>query len=309
MNFSQSFPPLSKERETGSRRTKSLCDIQLSPKIKFDVKKEGKINIRNPAFHLSVLSSGNFWASNSWGDLILFDKEGNVLKKITTNVVDAMGYHTTTIERKLLFTVAKTKTIFQVTSELTSSKIILCEEWEPGAIHSSCINGDMLVGMIKNKEFKVTRFSKEGKKLQVIQRDEKGNNLYKSINYITENINGDICTSDNTAHRVVGVTRSGQHRFFYFGLQSQSAFHPNGIRTDRLGHILVCNSYCSLFRNNSSVHLLDMDGQFLSLLLPPDQCPKKPRALFLDDQDSLMVGGEDSSTVIVYKYLQMKENN
>ncbi|XP_062611068.1 uncharacterized protein LOC134272909 [Saccostrea cucullata] len=311
INLSQSFPPLSKEREAESRRTMlPLCDILGAPKIKFDVKKEGMMNIRTPAYHLSGLSSGNFWASNSWGELILFDKKGNVLKKITTNVVDAMGYHTTTIEGKLFFTIAKSKAIFQVTSELTTSKIISCEEWEPGAIHSSHINGDILVGNNKNKEFKVTKFTKEGRKLQVIQRDEEGNNLYKSINYITENINGDICTSDYTAHSVVGVSRSGQHRFSYLGHKSQSEFHPNGIRTDKLGHILVCNSYCALLglRNYSSVHLLDIDGQFLSLLLSPDQCPEKPRALCLDDHDTLMVVGEDSATVTLYKYFQMKEN-
>ncbi|XP_062590256.1 uncharacterized protein LOC134251851 [Saccostrea cucullata] len=149
------------------------------------------------------------------------------------------------MEGKLLFTIAKRKAIFHVTSELTTSIIISCDEWEPGAIHSSHINGDILVGMNKNKELKVTRFSKEGRKLQVIQRDEEGINLYKSITYITENINGDICTSDYTAHSVVGVRRSGEHRFSYFGHQSQAGFHPYGICTDKLVHILVCNSYCS----------------------------------------------------------------
>ncbi|XP_062611062.1 uncharacterized protein LOC134272903 [Saccostrea cucullata] len=261
-NLSQTYSPLGKEREAKSRRTNSLCDITGAPSIQFDVKKEGKINICTLAFHLSVLSSGNFWASNSWGDLILFDKEGNVLKKITTNMVDAIGYHNITVEGELLFTLAESKGIFQVTGELTTSRIISCEEWEPGAIYSSLLNGDILVGMNKNKEFKVTRFSKEGTKLQVIQKDEKGNNLYKSITYITENINGDIYTSDYTAHSVVGVNRSGQHRFSYSGHKSQSEFHPNGICTDKLGHILVCNSYCSWFRNFSSVHLLDIDGHF-----------------------------------------------
>ncbi|XP_062590255.1 uncharacterized protein LOC134251850 [Saccostrea cucullata] len=302
MNPGQTFPPLSKAKEAESKRTKSLCDILVAPSIQFEVKEEGKINIRTLAYHLSVLSSGNFWASNSWGDLILFDKEGIVLKKIRNNAVDAIGYHSISMEGKLFFTIAKTKEICQVTSELTTSRVMSCEELEPGAIYSSHINGDILVGMNKNKEFKVTRFSKEGKKLQVIQRDEKGINLYKSIAYITENINGDVCTSDYTARSIVVVRRSGQHRFSYFGHQSQSGFHPNGICTDNLGHILVCNSYCHFFRNYSSVHLLDMTGQFLSLLIPSDQCPRKPRALCVDDQGTIMVGSEESSTVTLYKY-------
>ncbi|XP_061171084.1 uncharacterized protein LOC133180630 [Saccostrea echinata] len=306
MDFSQSFPPLIKKRE-GDSRTKSLCKIQAALSIKFDVKKERKINICTPAYHLSILSSGKFWASNSWGNLILFDMDGNVLKKISTNVVDVIGYHTVTMEGHLLFTTAKSKVICHVTSEM-NTRIISSEEWEPGAIYSSHINRDILVGMNKNKEFKVTRYSREGKKLQVTKNDDKGNNLYKSITYITENINGDICTTDYTAHRVVVVTRSGQHRFSYSGHQSQSGFHPYGICTDKLGHILVCNSYCPLLGNYSGVHLLDMDGQFLSLLLSPDQCPHKPRALCFDDQHTLMVGSEDSSTVTMYEYYQKEEN-
>ncbi|XP_061171088.1 uncharacterized protein LOC133180633 [Saccostrea echinata] len=309
MNSSENFPPMSKGKEGESKMTKSLCEIQVVHSIELDLKKLRQINVCTPANHLSLSSSGKFWGSNSSGNLILFDMEGNILKKISTNVLDVIGYHTVTTEGHLLFTNAKCKSIFRVNSEINTTRVISTDDWEPGAIHSSHINGDMLVGMNKNKKSNVTRYSKKGKKLQETQRGEEGDNLYKSITYITENINGDICTSDYTAHSVVVVTRSGQHRFIYSGHQSQSGFHPYGICTDKLGHILVCNSYCPLFgRNCPSVHLLDMDGQFLSLLLPPDQCPKKPRALCLDDQDTLMVGSEDSSTVTVYKYYQKKEN-
>ncbi|XP_061171085.1 uncharacterized protein LOC133180631 [Saccostrea echinata] len=309
MNFSQSLLTMSKEREEDRGMTKSLRKIKVVHSIKLDLKIKRKINICTPAYHLSFLSSGKFWASNSWGNLILFDMEGNVLKKISTNVVDVIGYHSVTVEGHLLFTTAKSKAICQVNCEMNTTRIISTEEWEPGAIYSSHINGDILVGMTKNKEFKVTRYSREGKKLQVTKNDDEGNNLYKSIAYITENINGDICTSDYTAHRVVVVTSSGQYRFSYSGHRSQSGFRPYGICTDFLGHILVCNGYCPLFgRNCSSVHQLDMDGQFLSLLLTSDQCPYKPRALCFDEKHTLIVGSEDSSTVTVYKYLQKTEN-
>ncbi|XP_062611065.1 uncharacterized protein LOC134272905 isoform X2 [Saccostrea cucullata] len=162
--------------------------------------------------------------------------------------------------------------------------------------------------MNKDKESNVTRYSKEWKKLQVIQRGDQGNNLYKSITYITENINGDICTSDSNANKVVVVTASGEYRFSYSGHHSQSGFRPTGVCKDKLGQILVCNIYSSLLRNYSSVHLLDMDGKFLSFLLIPGQCPNKPRAICIDGEHILMVGSEHSSTVTMYKYFQKDDN-
>lgn len=62
---------------------------------------------------------------------------------------------------------------------------------------------------------------------------------------------------------VVVVDRSGEHRFSYTGQGLD--FDPHGICTDVLGHILVCDYI------NYTVHLLDQDGKFLSLLLTSQQ--------------------------------------
>ena len=150
--------------------------------------------------------------------------------------------------------------------------------------------------MVKDKEAKVTRYSKTGKEIQNIQRDNQGQGLYSDPHYITENINGDICTSDIRNDKVVVVNKSGQHRFSYTGKRSE--FYPCGICTDVLGHILVCDSH------SNTVHLLNQDGGFLSVILSSQQGIQFPRGVCVDEENNLYVGQYLNNTVTVYKYLQ-----
>ena len=69
--------------------------------------------------------------------------------------------------------------------------------------------------------------------MQNLRRAYRGQELYDYQHYITDNTNGDICTSDYSNEVVVVVNKSGQ------GLR----FSPYWICTDALGHILVCDGY------------------------------------------------------------------
>ncbi|XP_062577457.1 uncharacterized protein LOC134239294 [Saccostrea cucullata] len=254
--------------------------------------------------HLSFLPPNKFWVSDRWGILFQFDMEGNILQEIPTGMSYIQGIHTVTTEGYLLYTDNSKNTVYRVTSDKSINKFIQTGSWEPGAIYFSPVNGHILLGMKRNRENKITRYNRDGRKLNDIQWDEEGQNIYQGIDYITENINGDICTSDLKACQVVMVTASGDYRFSYSGHHSQSGFHPYGVCTDVLGHMLVCNGYYSLKENCFSIHLLDINGQFLTLLLTPEQCPSSPCALCIDDKHNLWVGGLKSSTVFLYKYLQ-----
>nr|XP_011413169.2 uncharacterized protein LOC105317984 [Crassostrea gigas] len=241
--------------------------------------------------NVSLGKSGTVWGSDYHGNLVKTDLQGNQLQKIQTS--GGYGYHTVTQDGDLIYTDRKNKVINRITVDNTITEFIKTGNWEPISIHSSHINGDILVGMIKNREAKVTRYSKTGKELE---RDFKGQGLYGDPHYITENINGDICTSDLDKRAVVVVNKSGQHRFSYTGQGSE--FCPYGICTDILGHILVCDI------RSDTVYLLDQDGQFLSLLLTAQQGVKCPRGLCVDDKNNLHVGQWNTNTVTVYKYLQ-----
>ncbi|XP_052684907.1 protein PML-like isoform X2 [Crassostrea angulata] len=250
----------------------------------------------NRVCHISSGNSGRLWASDAIGNLVQTDLQGNPLQQKKTSG-GSEGYHTVTQDGDLIYTDRKNKVINRIKQDNTMTEFIKTGDWEPISIHSSHINGDILVGMIKDGEVKVTRYNKTGKEIQNIQRDNKGQELYSEPHYITENINGDICTSDYNKQAVVVVNKSGQHRFSYTG--QGSMFIPYGICTDLLGHIIVCNGY----PGNNSLHIIDQDGQFLSLLLTPQQ-GIRPFGVCVDDENNLHVGQFNTTKVTVYKYLQ-----
>nr|XP_022300958.1 uncharacterized protein LOC111109168 [Crassostrea virginica] len=246
--------------------------------------------------HVSMHKSGRFWVSDQSGNLVQTDLQGNLLQRIQTSGRIVGGYHTATQDGDLIYTELDKKVIYRITQDRKITEFIKTGGWTLLSIHSSRINGDILVGMFKGRETKVTRYNKTGKEIQNIQRDNQGQELYEYLNYITENINGDICTSDKHYEKVVVVNKSGQHRFSYTG--QGSPFCPWGICTDVLGHILVCDV------DSGTVHLLNQKGAFLSIILSSQQEIENPRGVCVDDENNLHVGQPNTNKVTVYKYLQ-----
>ncbi|XP_022308910.2 uncharacterized protein LOC111114741 [Crassostrea virginica] len=246
------------------------------------------------ACHVSVDKSVRLWVSDDEGSLVQTDLQGNLLQKIKTSG-GSDGYHTATQDGGLIYTDQVKKVINRITPDRRITEFIKTGDWEPLSLHSSHINGDILVGMIKDGRAKVTRYNKAGKEIQNIQRDNEGQELYSDPCYITENINGDICTSDCGKEAVVVVDKSGQHRFSYTGQGSR--FRPYGICTDVLGHIMVCDIV------SKNVHLLDEDGGYLSCILS-EQRIDIPRGVCVDEENNLYVGQLATNTVTVYKYLE-----
>uniref|UniRef100_K1QS17 Tripartite motif-containing protein 2 n=1 Tax=Magallana gigas TaxID=29159 RepID=K1QS17_MAGGI len=282
-----------------TRRDVEKSDVKPTLSLSSSVTKVREYTVPgvDSVYHISLGKSGRFWASDHLGNLVHTDLQGDQLQRIQTSGIYE-GYHTVTQDGDLIFTDRKNKVINRITQDNTIIEFIKTGDWEPLSIHSSQINGDILVGMGKGVKAKVTRYNKTGKEIQNIQRDNKGQELYSDPHYIAENINGDICTSDKNNRAVVVVNKSGQHRFSYTG--QGSGFYPYGICTDLLGHIMVCNNY----PGNNSLDIIDQDGQFLSLILTPQQGITLPRGLCVDDENNLHVGQYITNTVTVYKYLQ-----
>uniref|UniRef100_K1PR27 Tripartite motif-containing protein 3 n=1 Tax=Magallana gigas TaxID=29159 RepID=K1PR27_MAGGI len=295
-----------KPMETASTQLKPLGKQRKQDREKSDVKqtlslfssvtkvREYTVPGVGSVLHISLGKSGRIWVSDSRGNLIQTDLQGNQLQKVQTSG-GIEGYHTVTQDGDQIYTDRENKVINNITPDNTITEFIKTGDWEPLSIHSSHINGDILVGLVKGSVGKVTRYNKTGTEIQNIQRDNKGQGLYSDPNYITENINGDVCVSDYDKHAVVVVDKSGQHRFSYRG--QWSGFTPYGICTDVLGHILVCDEI------SNTVHLLDQDGRVLSLLLTEQQGVKNiyPRSVCVDDEKNMWVGDVDN-TVKVYKY-------
>ncbi|XP_061167692.1 RING finger protein 207-like [Saccostrea echinata] len=294
--YNTAMKPTHKQMKEDRKKSTEKSDKKQTMSLSASVTKVREFNVPgvDGVYHVSLDQSDRLWISDRHGNLVQTDLQGNVIQKIETSG-EYEGYHTVTQDGDLIFTDKYKKVINRITQDNNITEFIKTGDWEPLSIHSSHINGDLLVGMVKDREAKVTRYNKTGKELQNIQRGNKGQRLYSVPHYITENINGDICTSDYY-NGIVVVNKSGQHRFSYTGQKSE--FYPYGICTDVLGHILVCDD------NSNTVHLLDQDGQFLSLLLTRQQGVKFPCSVCVDDKNNLYLGQQDTNTLTVYKYIK-----
>nr|XP_022340417.1 uncharacterized protein LOC111135025 [Crassostrea virginica] len=283
-----------KPTEKQLEQSKEISDMKQTLSLCSTVTKVREYSVPDVvnAYHVSVDKSGRVWVSDWIGNLVQTDLQWNQLQKIQTSV--GYGYHTATQDGDLIYTDKDEKVIYRITPNKKITEFIKTGDWTPLSVHSSRINGDILVGMKTDKEAKVTRYSKAGKEIQNIQ-DNQGQKLYSDPHFITENINGDICISDFQKKAAVVVNKSGQHRFSYTGQGAK--FWPYGICTDVLGHILVCDGV------SKSVHLLDQDGGFLSVILS-SQGIELHSGVCVDDENNLYVGQRIINTVTVYKYLQ-----
>lgn len=246
------------------------------------------------AHHVSFGIPDIIWVSDGSGCLVQIDLDMKQLLKIQTSGGDE-GYHTVTLDGDLIYTDKDNNIINKINQDHKINEFIKTGDWEPISIHSSTYNGDILVGMTKDGQGKVTRFSKTGKEIQNIQVDQKRRKLYMYPHYITENTNGgDVCTSDLNKRTVEVVNKSGQYRFSYKG--QRAGFIPYGICSDILGHILVCDV------DSNTVHILHQDGQFLALL--HDRLVKYPCSVSVDHESNLHIGWYSTNKVTVYKHLE-----
>lgn len=248
-------------------------------------------------FYVSLDKSDKLWASDNTGNLFQVDHQGNLLQKLNTSL-QGFGYHTVTQDGDFIYTDREKKVINKKAKDKEVSVFISGGFWEPISIHSSLKSGELFVGMKRTTDAKVVKYNINGSYKYTIHRDINGKKLYSEPHYITENINGDICTSDNEKQEVVVVNEAGQYRFSYRG--QRSLFYPYGICTDTLGHIIVCDVYL----NKGSIDILDQNGQFLSHLLESQQGIDCPYSVCVDDQNNLYVGHGSTNTLNVYKYLQ-----
>jgi hypothetical protein len=273
------------EKQDGQNKPNAKLTIQLSSSVT-EVRKFKVPGVRS-IYHMSLDQSGRLWASDCDGTLVQTDLQGNRLQKIQTR--GGYGYHTVTQDGDFIYTDRDNKVIKKITQVNEITEFIKTGDWTPLSIHSSHINGDILVGMVKGGDGKVTRYNKTGQELQ-----NKGRGLYRTPHYITENINGDVCVSDH--REVVVVDKSGRFRFSVTGTWPE--FLPHGLCTDVLGNILTCDAYYK------AVSVRDEEGR----ILPPQFHRRhqlyNPLSVCLDGENNLFVGQLGKNKVRVFKYLQ-----
>lgn len=191
------------------------------------------------------------------------------------------------------------------TSEISTTLLKIEKSEDIIGIYSSFVNGHILVLIQistvtesprqQHFSYKITRYDENRLKIENIWISNGIQGWrFSSLEYayITENKNGDIIISSEKYKTVVGMDRSGEHRFTY---SHPEDLNPMDICTDKYGHILVAFE--------SSIHLLDEDGAFQKILLKNMSSNIEFTCLCLDDKQNIYVGN-NRGIVNVYKYLK-----
>ncbi|XP_062610207.1 uncharacterized protein LOC134271990 [Saccostrea cucullata] len=257
--------------------------------------------------HISYASSDSFWINNH-KKLLHIHKNGESLfrqKRVLTNAAFPC-VHSVTTTGDLIFIDLK-HNICEMEKEQTIPNVLIkkSKPWKPCCVFSSLLNGNLLIGMWRKDTDTsiVSRFDKSGNHIQSFQYHENGESLYKKALYITENQNGDVIVSD-VWYGVVVVNREGAHRFSYRGHPSVRKLSPNGICTDALMNILVCDY------NTNSVHMIDIDGRFLRYLLTKKHNIMEPRSICYDHENHLVWVGSNlkgkGNNLFCYRHINRK---
>lgn len=152
-------------------------------------------------------------------------------------------------------------------------------------------------GQLKDT-FKVTRYNQNGQLKNTIQFNDTEQKMCQYPRFLTVNNNLDVVVSGPGA--VLVTDHGGNHRFSYTGHPSASAFLPQGLCTDALSHILVCET------KTHTVQLIDVDGKFLFHLLI------RPSGIFYPynlryDAKTHRLWVMSFNKIYVYRYLTQKD--
>lgn len=259
--------------------------------------------------HLSYVKSGELWMINQdENELTQVDMDGYILE-----IVKSSGPCCVTKDDALLYASrpsdydyddddndadadAEYGICIKKKTSLRTVTLLKTENFEDViSIHSSLINGHILVILKKTKAtkpfYKITRYDENGLKIQDIDIDERAQGRLDWFHnaHITENRNGDIIFS--VKQEVVGIDRSGEHRFTYSHPEDDTL---SDICTDTHGHIIVAY--------HTSIHLLNEHGTFRKILLR-NMPILHFTGLCLDDKQNLYVLNTQGN-VKVYKFLK-----
>nr|XP_034319656.1 uncharacterized protein LOC117680509 isoform X2 [Crassostrea gigas] len=292
--------------ERGNRRVGNQCLLKLTSGA--ELHQSLTVTGVDHCIHISCVTSDRVWVNDYINNLMFTDTTGVPLHRVEDSWSGYRGKHTVNSESELIY-IDRNYNINKLSKDMKTTTTFIertDSTWEPQCVYWSPSTGDLLVGMCNDDTktakvtCKVTRYNQSGQLTQTIQYNT-GRGLYGVPYYITENNNGDVVVSVWWSRAVVVTERGGRHRFSYTGPPSGSGLLPDGICTDALSHILVCD------RRTKTVQMINKDGHFLSHLLTESQEMGEPRGLSYDVNTHRLWVGSYNNKVCVYRYITRQD--
>ncbi|XP_062573524.1 uncharacterized protein LOC134235409 [Saccostrea cucullata] len=219
-----------------------------------------------PLCQVACVGKDEAWVSGGFGIIRRVDIHGSLQEPVSAEFVLSPYEISVTRQGELIHIDSFNGTVNIVRDGRTEVLITPPQGWTPGGLCCTR-SGNILVNVKSKRQNKILRY--QGKILrQEIYKDEHRNIIFKEghcVLNLTENNNGDICVSYLNAGIVIVVDKTGRVRFKYDGTPArrEKPFSPRLIVTDSMSHIIVTDN------NNTCLHILDQNGQFLKCV---DNC-------------------------------------
>ncbi|XP_062584221.1 uncharacterized protein LOC134245994 [Saccostrea cucullata] len=253
--------------------------------------------------NLVCINDNTVWLNGENNAIICFKDTGVEFERQTITLEFKPTNLAITRQGDLVFAICHS--LHSCAYKVTDSKIkelITFVDWRP--IGVCCTADDKFLVSLENKdetEVKIARFS-DSEIIQEIQYDDHHQPLYQAGKYyilVEENKNLDVCASEPNKNEVVVTNKNGTLRWRYKGnLQTgkYESFSPSFICSNIHSQLLVMDT------DNECVHLLDMDGIFITYITHPNI--QGIGAMSLDRSGRLWIANYKGGQINVFKYLQ-----
>lgn len=249
------------DREIRYVRNENLMKCMIVPELQ----KSFTVTGLEGCDHISYATQDRLWVSHR-NHLMLASTEDSIVYHRTDLCKNAYtaGIHAVNNRNEIIY-VDIYKNVNKISNDLITKTVSIKQNdttWKSQCVYCSPRTDDLLIGMYKDdpKTGKIERYNQNGKLTKTIQLRCNGKELYSLPCYVTENNNGDVIVSDTRNCVVVVTTRRGLYRFFYTGHLPGSKLLPQGIATDVLSQILVCDNI------TYTIQVLSQNGEFLAHL-------------------------------------------
>lgn len=254
----------------------------------------------SPLLRLSCVGEKEAWFINAHQHFLRINIHGSVEEKFT-DLFSAWPDIAVNKQGELVYSNIFNRTVNIVRKGKSKTLIKMPETWTPDRLCCTR-SGDILVcvSTTGNCQTIIFRYHKT-KITQTFDKDENGEPILKNgdvLPFITENNNEDICVSDCNANDVVILSKKGRVRFRYNGApaKTRKPFSPRDIVTDTLNQIIMADY------NNSCLHILDQNGQFLKCV---DNCElDQIGPLSIDGEGRLWAGLSSTGKIKVIQHLK-----